>query len=291
MKRGIFFFALVLLILISGVPAAAQSGEKRSLLLEASQAWDSADLNAAAELYDQALKQGGMFPADVLVAYVRIGTVSAAKGQNNAALSAFRVAAALDPNFELPSEAGPKARAIYKQARKDAEQQGGKLEITAEVPSQSAPDAEFVVVAKIDEAFAPLIVDVGITVQDPSVSTSTIKPWSTKKPADTKVQFEVPGKVVMAGANLLVRVDALDAHGNRWASTQARVKVDASSDPDRFALLETKPEKKKEQNGSGGFWASPWPWVIGGALIVGGTATYFIVRPNDEVLVSAPAWK
>jgi hypothetical protein len=287
-------FSIVLLALAVAGPAAAQSDGKPSVLLEASKAWESADLNAAADLYDQALKQGGMFPADVLVAYVRIGTVRAAMGQNNAALSAFRVAAALDPSFELPSEAGPKAKAIYKKARKDAEAQGGKLEISAEVPTQSAPGTEFVVVARIDEAFAPLIVDVGISVQDPSVSTATIKPWTTKKPADTQVQFEVPGKVVMAGANLLVRVDALDSHGNRWASTQARVKVEGSSAS--YAGLDDEPiddepEQKKEDEDSGGFWASPWPWVIGGALIVGGTATYFMARPGDEVLVSAPAWK
>lgn len=283
---------LFLLALLLGGPALAQD-EKPSLLVQASKAWEVADLNAAADLYDKALKEGGLFPADVIVAYVRIGTVRAAMGQNSAALSAFRVAAALDPSFELPSEAGPKAKSVYKKARKDAQQQGGKLEVVMEAPTQSAPGAEFVVIARVDEAFAPLIVDIGITVQDPSVSTSTIKPWSTKQPADTQVQFEVPGKVVMAGANLLVRVDALDSYGNRWASAQSRVKVEGQSatygalDDEDF---EEEEETKKEED-SDGFWSSPWPWVIGGAILVGGAATYLMTRPSDEVLVSAPAWK
>ena len=288
---------LFVLVLVLWAPALAHADGKASLLLQAAKAWENAELNEAAELYDKALKEGDLFPADVLVAYLRIGTVRAAMGQKNPALSAFRVAAALDPSFELPSEAGPKAKAIYKQARKDAEMQGGKLEITAEVPTQSAPGSEFVVVARVAEAFAPLIVDIGITVQDPSISTSSVKPWSTKKPADTKVQFEVPGKVVMAGANLLVRVDALDSYGNRWASTQARVKVEGQAsqggiDPNDPFFDDGEADKKKDKkDDSGGFWASPWPWVIGGAIIVGGTAAYFMSRPGDEVTVTAPTWK
>lgn len=287
--QACLFFLLALLL---GGPAFAQDG-KPTLLLQASKAWEAADLNAAADLYDKALKEGGLFPADVIVAYVRIGTVRAAMGQNSAALSAFRVAAALDPSFELPSEAGPKARSVYKQARKDAQGQGGKLEITMEAPTQSAPGAEFVVIARVDEAFAPLIVDIGVSVQDPSVSTSTIKPWTTKQPADTQVQFEVPGKVVMAGANLLVRVDALDSYGNRWASAQGRVKVEGQSAS--YGILEDEDfeqeEDKKKEDDSDGFWSSPWPWVIGGAILVGGASVYLMSRPGDEVLVSAPTWK
>ena len=280
---------------VLGVAGYAHADDKPALLLQASKAWEEAELSKASELYDKALKEGDLFPADVLVAYARIGTVRAAMGEKNAALSAFRVAAALDPAFELPSEAGPKAKALYQQARKDAERQGGKLEITAEVPTQSSPGAEFVVVAHVAEAFVPLIVDIGITVQDPSVGSSRTKAWSTKKPADTKVTFEVPGKVVMAGANLLVRVDAMDGNGNRWASTQARVKVEGRSggyasygsadDPFRDE------GKKKDKKKSDGFWGSPWPWVIGGAVVAGGVAAYFVTRPGDDVTVSAPAWR
>ena len=48
---------------------------------------------------------------------------------------------------------------------------------------------------------------------------------------------------------------------------------------------------KKKEDDSDGFWNSPWPWVIGGAILVGGAATYLMSRPGDEVLVSAPTWK
>lgn len=274
-------------------PAAEQPAADETTLMQAQKAWEAAELTRAADLYDQALKEGGLYPADVLVAYARIGSVRAAMNQRNAALSAFRVAAALDPSFELPSEAGPKAKALYKQARAEAEKQGGKLDITAEVPTQSAAGATFVVTAHVPEAFVPLIVDVGITVSDPSVSSTSVKPYSEKKPAATEVQFEVPGKAVVPGANLLVRVDALDGHGNRWASSQSRVKVQA-----RKRAVEPMPDDAmvpgEDENGkkkSGGFWGSPWPWVIGGAVVVGGVATYLMTRPTPDASVGAPTWQ
>jgi hypothetical protein len=267
-------------------------------VIQASTAWEAAELSRAAELYEEALKRGGLEPADVLVAYARIGTVRAATNNRVAASAAFRVAAALNPTFELPSEAGPKAEALYKKARADAQQLGGKLQLKAEVPTQGVAGAEFVVVAHVPEAFVPLIVDIGISVYDPSLMTS-VKPWSTKKPAATQVRFEVPGRVVLAGASLLVRVDALDGYGNSWVSEQSRVRVQARNDdayasfgPTDDPFRDDTPKKKPSEKSKGhGFWGSPWPWVIGSAVLVGGAAGYLMTRPTNDVTVSAPAWR
>jgi hypothetical protein len=39
----------------------------------------------------------------------------------------------------------------------------------------------------------------------------------------------------------------------------------------------------------GGFWSSPWPYVIGGVALAGaGTAVYFGTRPSEQVAVGAP---
>jgi len=276
-------------------PAAAQQGKKGakpSLLVEAAKAWEEGDLTEAGDLYDQALKQGGLAPADVLTAYVRIGTVFAAMRQESRAQSAFRVAAILDPEFTLPTEAGKKAVDLFKKARKDAEHYGGKLEVKAEMPAESLPGASFAVVVTIDETFTPLLTDVRVTVQDPSVSTSTVRPWTSKMPVDSELRFDVPGEVVTRGTNLLVRVDALDEYGNRWASTQSRVQV---SNPDGAAGFGDDPwaddDPRAKSQSSGGFWSSPWPWVIGGAVLVGaGAATFFATRPSNEAQVRAPSW-
>lgn len=274
-------------VLCVALPVSADE----TLLMQAAKKWEAAELTEAAKLYQQALDEGGLYPSDVLVAYTRVGTVQAATNQQNLALSSFRVAASIDPSFELPSEAGKKAQALYKKARAEAEKSGGKLEITAEVPTSSQPGQAFSVEAHMAEAYVALIQDVGITVRDPSVP--SMKPFTAKKPASEAVTFEVPGKVVIAGASLLVRVDALDAHGNRWASSESRVKVGQrpvaapilEKDPDDDAAADKGKKDKK------GFWASPWPWVIGGAVVVGSVAGYFMFRPTDEVTVSAPAWR
>jgi len=284
------WLAWVLVILCIAGTASAED----ALLMQAAKAWDAADLNTAGQLYEKALNQGGLYPSDVLVAYSRLGTVQAAMGQQNAALSSFRVAAALDPAFELPSEAGPKAKAIYKKARAEAAKQGGKLEVTAEVPTSSQPGQPFTVTAHLPEAFVPLIDAVGISVRDPSVP--SMKPFVAKKPAATQVTFDVPSKTTISGASLLVRVDALDQHGNRWASNESRVKVDQRNVPAPLVTKEPSPDddenKEKDKGKSkGGFWSSPWPWVIGGAIVVGSVATYFMTRPTDEVNVTAPQWR
>jgi len=286
------FYWIALVALVFSVTGRLNAQE--TFLMQAAKAWENAELNKAADLYEKALEEGGLYPSDVLVAYSRIGTVRAAMGRTSEALSRFRVAATLDPSFELPSEAGPKAKTVYKKAKAEAiKQGGGKLEVTAEVPQQATPGTEFKVVGHLPEAFVPLMVEMGITVSDPSIA--SMQPWSTKKPIDTSVQFEVPGKAVLAGANLLVRVDALDSHGNRWASSQTRVQVSAPKAKDAGPMtsgpLPEFGDDNKDKKKSGGFWSSPWPWVIGGAVVVGGTAAYFMTRPTDDVTVGAPQWR
>jgi hypothetical protein len=273
---------------------AGPASADEPLLMQAAKAWDAADLTTAGQLYEKALNEGGLYPSDVLVAYSRLGTVQAAMNQQNAALSSFRVAAALDPSFELPSEAGPKAKQIYKKARTESAKQGGKLEVTAEVPTSSQPGQAFTVTAHIPEAFVPLIDSVGISVRDPSVP--SMKPFTQKKPAATTISFDVPGKVVISGASLLVRVDALDGHANRWASNESRVKVDQKDLPAPIVAKEPSPDddenKEKDTKKKGkGFWSSPWPWVIGGAIVVGTVATILMTRPTDSVDVKAPQWR
>ncbi|HQP38643.1 MAG TPA: hypothetical protein PLI95_25835 [Polyangiaceae bacterium] len=97
-------------VLFVALPVSADE----TLLMQAAKKWEAAELTEAAKLYQQALDEGGLYPSDVLVAYTRIGTVQAATNQQNLALSSFRVAASIDPSFELPSEAGKKAQALYR---------------------------------------------------------------------------------------------------------------------------------------------------------------------------------
>jgi hypothetical protein len=251
-------------------------------LAQAADKWEQAMLTEALPLYEQALKEGGLYPADVVVAYARIGTVQALKKNKEAALSSFRVAAVIDPQFQLPSESGKEARKLYEDARKAAAKQGGKLEIAGEAPERVDASKSFTVVAKVPEAFAPVVEKVGIEVRD---SLGKGISWKSDQPSTTSVTFEVPGKFVPGATTLLVRVSALDQFGNRWATQELKVKV-------REGQVEAPPvapvEEKKE---SGGFFSGPWPYVIGGAVLLVGVGAFLITRPANEVKVGAPTWR
>ncbi len=249
-------------------------------LAQAAAKWEEAALTDAAPLYEKALKEGGMFPADVIIAYSRIGTVQALMKQRDAALSSFRVAAVIDPQFQLPSESGKLAKELYEKARKDAAKQGGKLEVTMEAPEKPVePNQGFTVVAKIDEAFAPVVDKIGIEVRD---TTAKSGGWKSDQPSTSSVTFEVPAKVVTGSTTLLVRVSALDQNGNRWAMKETRVKVkEGKVEP---VEAPPPPEEKK----GGGFFSTPWPYAIAGVIVVGAVVAFLATRPPSEANVGAP---
>lgn len=264
---------------------AAEGGGQASTLAQASAKWDEAMLTEAAPLYEKALKEGGLFPADVVVAYARIGTVQALLKQKEAALSSFRVAAVIDPEFQLPAESGKLAKEIYEKARKEAAKQGGKLEVATEAPERVDAAKPFSVTAKLPEAFAPVVDKLGIEVKDMAAKGN---PWKAEQPSTSSVTFDVPGKQVRGGATLLVRVSALDQYGNRWATQEVKVKVrEAKTDTAPVETAPTPPPEEKKK----GFFSTPWPYAIGGALLVAGVILFAATRPPSEVNVGAPAWR
>jgi hypothetical protein len=247
----------------------------------ATEKWEQAMLTEALPLYERALKEGGLYPTDVVIAYARIGTVQALKKNKEAALSSFRVAAVIDPQFQLPSESGKEARKLYEEARKAAAKQGGKLEISGEAPERVDEGQSFSVTAKVPEAFAPVVEKIGIEVRD-SLNKGTS--WRSDQPSASSVTFEVPGKFVPGATTLLVRVSAFDQHGNRWASQELKVKV-------REGKVEAPPAAPVDEKKEGGFFSGPWPYVIGGAVLLAGVGAFLITRPANQVKVGAPTWR
>jgi len=48
------------------------------------------------------------------------------------------------------------------------------------------------------------------------------------------------------------------------------------------------PLHEERDKGGGGFWSSPWPYVIGTVALAGaGAAAYFTLRPADDVSVGS----
>ena len=143
--------------------------------------------------------------------------------------------------------------------------------------------------------------------------------WSTRKerhgPPDEAMQIEVLPTwkldshdvlvfVMAAGVNyngvwasLGIPISTLDGHKNRLATAEDRVCV-----PEAPPALEPVAQKAEHESTTaplgkppagdtnvrrgGGFWSSPWPYVIGGIAVAGaGAAVYFGTRPPENVSV------
>ncbi|MCC6646416.1 MAG: hypothetical protein IT374_12700 [Polyangiaceae bacterium] len=278
--------ALLAALCISTSPHLA-CAEDKTFLAQAAEKWEQGAITEAAPLYEKALSQGGMFPPDVVLAHARIGTVHAAVGKKEAAMNAFRVAAVIDPEFQLPAESGPVAKKLYEEARKQAQKQGGKLTVTVEAPERVDAQKGFTVTAKLPEAFAPVVDKIGVEVRD----TATQKPgWRADQAATAQITFEVPAKHVPGGTTLIVRVSALDPSGNRWAMADTKVRV-REGKPEIVAAPEGPADKDEKSKSKKGFFAGPWPYAIAGAVVLAGIVGYAATRPPSHAEVSAPQWR
>jgi hypothetical protein len=257
---------------------------------QADTAWHQGELEKAKELYEKALAAGGLVPGDVIIALSRVGTVKAALNDTSGALSAFRVAAAIDPNFELPAESGPKAKKLFNQARKEAEQQGGaKLSITLKAPDTIPSNQGFTLETEIPPGYAVLVSEVVVSIEDPVSG----KKWKRKKPSEPSLTFDFPKRVAMSGARLKVTAAAVDAQNNAWTITEGKIRVEGARSSGGGMDDEPIPEptKRPEKDSGSDFFSGPIPWIIGGALVVGGIVAYAITRKPDDVSVGAPGWK
>ena len=252
--------------------------------------WHTGDLEAAQSLYEKAIAEGGLEPDEVVIAYSRIGTVKAALKDKAGALSAFRIAASIDPAFELPPDSGPRAKKLYAKARKEASAQDGqKLEIALTAPTKIPARRPFSVKTEIPEGYAVLVSKVVVTVEDPL----TGKRWRRRQDSAPSLTFDFPKRAAVSGARLKIRAAATDNHENAWSVATQRTRVAGkrassavvgNNDPNP-----PPPNKKKDKDG---ILAGPWPWIVGGALVVaGGIVAYAALSSSSEVAVGAPAWR
>ena len=256
---------------------------------QADAAWHQGELEKANDLYEAAVKEGGLEPNEVVIAYSRIGTVKAALKDNTGALSAFRVAAAIDPEFELPADSGPVAKKLYAQARKEAEEQGGeRLSLKVTTPDSLPKKKAFSVETTIPEGYAVLVAEVVVTVEDPV----TGKRWRRKKPSEPSLSFEFPDRVAIPGARLSIKAAAVDSQNNAWAVSETKVKVEGSRPTASYAEEDEQiPGPKKDAQKDDDILEGPIPWIVGGALLVGGIIIFVVAQPSSEVTVGAPSWR
>jgi len=279
--------------LTTAAPAyASESAAGGPALRQARAAWDKGALDTAEPLYREALEKGGLAPTDVLEGYVRLGSIRASNGKKDQAIAAFRAASILDATFAVPTEAGPKGPAYAAQAKKDTAKIGS-IQLSIKAPKEATSGKAFTVTASLDSSHIPIVAKIGLVARD---GTSGKEVVAEGKPGES-VDLEVSSDLTMPNASILVRVDALDRQGNRLASAEERVRVPESGTAAVAAGGASKEASSASSSSSaaggdsgvrkgGGFWSSPWPYLIGGvALASAGTAVYFGTRPTAQVAV------
>jgi hypothetical protein len=274
---------------------ASEAAAGGPALRQARAAWEKGNLDIAEPLYREALEKGGLAPGDVLEGYVRLGSIRASLGKRDQAIAAFRAASILDATFAVPSEAGPKGPAYAAQAKKDTAKIGS-IQLTLKAPKEVTSGKPFTVTASLDGAHIPIVAKLGLVARD---GTSGKEATAEGKPGES-AELEVPAEVTMPSASILVRIDALDGHGNRLASVEERVRVPeggVAAGGGSNAKAKAEPSSAGSAASAdtgvrkgGGFWSSPWPYVIGGVALAGaGTAVYVGTRLSEQVAVGAPS--
>jgi hypothetical protein len=278
-------------VLTAAEPVYAQSAPLPgdTAMQHARSAWDSGDFDLAPGLYQAALNAGGLKRNDVLEAYVRMGCALAASNKIKPSLAALRHAALLDPNFTVPPEAGKKAIAVAIKARRE-QKRVGSLTLSAQVPDEVASGEAFGVDVSLGSVKNSPVDTISVEARD-SLSARSFK-HSTF--ADARVHFEVPARMTLPDASLVIAVSAVDSHENELATFERHIHVKHAAPPPPppiVAVLRPQPEHPrskttKSTSSGGGFWHTAWPYIIGGTVLAaGGAAIYVGTRPTSDVYV------
>jgi hypothetical protein len=278
--------------------AFADSAAGASALRQARLAWERGSLDNAEPLYREALEKGGLAPADVVEGYVRLGSIRAIHKKTESATAAFRAASILDSNFAVPAEAGTRGTSLAEKAKRDTAKIGS-IQLAVQVPKETPSGKAFKVTATLDKAHLPIVNRIGLVAKDGT----TGKEITLDARPEESIEFEIGSDVTLPGASILVHVDALDGHQNRLASVEERVRV-PDKEPEKAAApvaktispggsakdasfgTSGKPNADSGVRRGGGFWSSPWPYVIGGVALAGaGAAVFFGTRPTPDVSV------
>lgn len=262
----------------------AQASEPLPLRQEADGAWNKGEFEDAERLYRILIERGGLDAKEVVVAYVRLGSARAILGKRKESIAAFRAAAVLDAKFAVPSEAGEKAVQYAQVARSDMSKIG-PLVFDAQAPEKVDPGSTLAVKTSVDVPHVPMVARVAVVARvvpkgAPPDEGKTPKELKNSEPPGASGGTEVTlGPMPSEGGTVLeLEVHALDKFDNRLATVKRTVTVRS------IAVAVTPPPRKKP---GVSFWATPWPYVIGGvALAAGGaSAYYFWLRPTDTVTV------
>jgi hypothetical protein len=262
MRRAAILFALVSL--------AGRSASADDALASARKSVESSDYMAARSLLVQALDAGTASPDELAEIYKLTGIVEGALGDAKAAKRAFEDWLALDPKGTLPEGTSPKI------AKPFAAAQGANAQIKVKADTTSDPPS--VALAIVTDSMQ-LVASVRVFAR-----------------IDGAAETELDGKpgdaiALPHGHRLDLRVQALDAHGNRVVElgTTDVPLVITGAEPAPIAKVIPKPKPIEPEH--------PRPvllrwWLWGTAAVAfAGAGTYFgfAARSNRDELATIDA--
>jgi hypothetical protein len=220
-SRAVVVRAGVVCVAFATWPGAVYAqGSSSRALDKARGAWDNADFDLAPALYETAIEVGGLQRSDVVDAYVRMGSALAINGKKKPALDAFRKAALIDPTFQLPPEAGKKAATLAKLAKRQ-QARTCSLSISLQVADEVDSGSPFGVDVTVSPPHPPLLDTLSFSARDSLAGYA----YERTLPADASVHFDVPTRMTLPDATLVVQVKAHDTHDNELWVGEKRVHV------------------------------------------------------------------
>ncbi len=267
----------------NGAPSV-QKGDTASetkggeLLASARSSWEQGSLEEAAVLYQSALDAGKLTADEWIEAHTHLGTVTFATGKLDQAKHHFAVAAMVDPNFLLPAEASRRANDFATAQRKAAEA-GGKLDLILRPPGSATAGQPVRVDIRLKRDALTIVKKVELTIE--AGKRRLGKQVLGAKP---ELELQVTAAAFPKNSQLQIIVRALDEHESTLVSRVANIAIEGGGPvlADPVTGLPKDPSTTKKGKGKS-FWATPWPYIIGGTLLVSGGITLIVMTRFPDV--------
>ena len=245
------------------VVALCRVGFAESALELARHDVDSSDYLAARGALVSALDAGTASPEELAEIYKLSGIVEGALGKDAEATAAFAKWLAIDSKGTLPPGTSPKIMRPYEAAAKSGDTLKVKVETEAAPPS------------------------VTLVIQSDSqhlVTRARVFVRADGKP-ETKVEGSGTDRIKLAlpsGKRLDLRVQALDAHGNRVVELgSADVPIVITSNVPAVAIVEPPVKHHEEPHASRPLYLKWWLWSAVGVAFAG-AGTYFGIEARSD---------
>lgn len=264
-RRDVSAFALrfvlrlaVALCLVGGAASTAASQARPGALARAEQAYLDVDFDGTLSAAQQALREGGHTPAQLMRIYQLLGVSSAAVGQSERARDFFVRMLAIDAGADLDDTVPPRLRAPFLEARG----------IVTSRPERLGAE---VGLARVQSALHVALTDpfqLGQTLRVHARLEGTLE-FSTREEAAQPVVFaRLDGAA--AADRVEYWVELVDPFGNQILT------LGSEFEPRVVGRL-----ARASDGGSGGggsdLAAEPWLWIVIGAVVVGGGITAGVI--------------